>query len=285
MLDYEIIAAWSEALRAGTPVCAVTVAATCGSTPRKPGAKMLVFADGRTLGTIGGGLVEREMIAAALDALRTRTPQLRTFHLNAASPSEPGMLCGGEMTFLLEPAGAARHLHIFGAGHCGLALARLAATVGFFIHVYDDRPEMVTAERFPMATSLHAGPYADLCRKFQPIPDAYVAIMTHAHAHDAEVLELLINQPVVYLGLMASARKKAETYAALRARGVRAEALERVHCPIGLPIGAHTPEEIAVSIVAELLAVAAHAAAAASSNNLTTGAAHASLATAGTADK
>lgn len=254
--EIEIIEEWGRALRAGTPVCLVTVAATKGSTPRKAGAKMLVFADGRTRGTIGGGLVERAMTTAALDALRQRTPRLETFCLDATPADAIGMICGGEMTFLLEPHGAARHLHIFGAGHCGLALARAAAPAGFVIHVYDDRPEVVTRERFPMAASLHTASYDEMSRAFAPVPDAYAAIMTHAHAHDAVVLANIISSQCVYIGMMASNKKKAETWAALAAQGISPAALERVHCPIGLAIGAQTPEEIAVSIVAELISVA-----------------------------
>ncbi|MCX7847734.1 MAG: XdhC family protein [bacterium] len=256
MLTGEVIQAWHEALRAGEPVCMVTVAATQGSTPRKVGAKMLVYRDGRTCGTIGGGQVERDITAAALEALQARRAGLRTLQLNASSPAEPGMMCGGEMTFLLEPSGAVRHLHIFGAGHCGLALAQAAAPAGFLVHIYDDRPELVVRERFPMAASLHTGTFAELTRAFTPVPDAYVAIMTHAHAHDAEVLAALIEAPCVYIGLMASQRKRAQTWAALADQGISADALARVHCPIGLAIGAETPEEIAVSIVAELISVA-----------------------------
>lgn len=252
----EIIEEFGRAARAGTPVCMVTVAATRGSTPRKAGAKMLVFADGSTRGTIGGGLVESHMIAAARDALHTRAARLEVFALTATPADAAGMICGGEMTFLLEPHGAARHLHIFGAGHCGLALARAAAPAGFIIHVYDDRPGVVTRERFPMAASLQSGAYADMARAFTPVPDAYVAIMTHAHAHDAEVLANIIATNCVYIGMMASKKKKAETWAALAAQGISPAALECVHCPIGLAIGAQTPEEIAVSILAELIAVA-----------------------------
>jgi len=252
----EVIEEWGRAVRAGTPVCMVTVAATHGSTPRKAGAKMLVFADGSTRGTIGGGLVERTMISAALDALRTRVPRLEVFHLDATAADATGMICGGEMTFLLEPYGAARHLHIFGAGHCGLALAHAAALVGFTIHIYDDRPGVVTRERFPMAASLHSGTYEELARAFAPEPDAYAVIMTHAHAHDALVLANIIHAKCVYIGMMASKKKKAETWAALTAQGISPAALERVHCPVGLAIGAQTPEEIAVSIVAEMIDVA-----------------------------
>ncbi len=256
MDDARLIEEWGAALRQGTPVCVVTVAAASGSTPRKAGAKMLVFGDGRTAGTIGGGLVERAMTEAALDALQRRAARLEVFQLNATPADARGMICGGAMTFLLEPCGAGRHLHIFGAGHCGLALARAAAPAGFLVHVYDDRPELVTRARYPMAASLHTGSYDEMTRAFAPAPDAYAAIMTHAHAHDALVLANIINTDCVYLGMMASKKKKAETWAALTARGISAEALERVHSPIGVAIGAQTPEEIAVSILAELIAVA-----------------------------
>jgi xanthine dehydrogenase accessory factor len=243
-------------LRSGTPVCLVTVVATSGSTPRKPGAKMLVYADGRSAGTIGGGLVEQEIVAGARETLATGSARLIRHELHGDAGQTGEMICGGAMQFYLEPYGRARHLYIFGGGHCGLALADAAARVGFIIHVLDDRPDIVTRERFPLAASLTHGDYTTLAADVELHPDAYIAIMTENHQGDAGVLACVIDRDCVYVGLMASSRKREHTYAALRAQGIDADALMRVHSPIGLAIGSETPEEIAVSIVAELIETA-----------------------------
>jgi xanthine dehydrogenase accessory factor len=256
----------AAAIRSGQSVCLVTVVETSGSTPRKAGAKMLVFADGRTEGTIGGGLVERAMVAQAAEVLATGAPRLVTHMLQGESAESSEMICGGEMRIYLEPYGRGRHLYIFGGGHCGLALAPVAARVGFAVHVLDDRPEVVTRERFPMAASLTHGTYADIAGRIKLRPDAYLVIMTESHRGDAAVLANVITHEYVYLGMMASTRKRAQTFTALQAQGIAADMLARVHSPIGLPIDSETPEEIAVSITAELVQVArAHENACASS--------------------
>jgi xanthine dehydrogenase accessory factor len=256
MNDTALFGELAEALRAGKRVCLATVVETTGSTPRKAGAQMLVYADGRSSGTVGGGLIESVMITTARDVLVQGTPRLEDFALNAHSPAERGMVCGGHMRVFLVPLGHSRNLYIFGAGHCGVALCKAAVAAGFCVHVYDDRPELVTRERFADAQTLCAAPYDESTRALQPQPDAYLAIMTHAHMADALVLRNILALPGVYVGMMASARKRAQIFAQLVADGVAPDALARVHAPIGLAINAETPEEIAVSIVAQLIQVA-----------------------------
>ncbi len=245
-----------SALKKGMPVCLVTVTATKGSTPRKTGAKMLVFPDGRTIGTIGGSLVEKQTTQKAIEAIKTRTPLVETFTLTKENQNKTGMICGGEMTVFLEPIGEARNLYIFGAGHCGHALARAADAVGFLVHILDDRPDVASSERFPMAASITVGDYDEISSTMQPMPDAYIAIMTAAHAGDAVVLKNTITKTYRYIGMMASARKRAQIYAKLSEQGIDRSLLEKVRAPIGLDINAETPEEIAVSIAAELVKTA-----------------------------
>jgi len=156
----------------------------------------------------------------------------------------------------LTPLGHSRNLYIFGAGHCGVALAQAAAAAGFCVHVFDDRAELVTRARFPLAQTLCAAPYAESTRALQPQPDAYMAIMTHAHMADALVLRNISATTNVYLGMMSSTRKREQIFAQLAADGVAPDALARVQAPIGLAINAETPEEIAVSIVAQMIQVA-----------------------------
>lgn len=255
-MSADILEKLVNAVRTGLPVCLVTVVATSGSTPRKTGAKMLVYGDGRSAGTIGGGLVEQKVLAQAETVLASGAPTLVQHVLKGEAGQAGAMICGGEMHFYLEPYGRGRHLYIFGGGHCGLALAEAAARVGFLIHVLDDRPDVVTRARFPMAATLVHGAYAQIAAEADLRPDAYIAIMTENHRGDADVLANTIARAYVYVGMMASRRKREQTFAALSAQGIAAAALAEVHSPIGLAIGAETPEEIAVSILAELIQTA-----------------------------
>jgi xanthine dehydrogenase accessory factor len=246
-------------LKAGMPFCVVTVTTATGSTPRTAGAKMIVLEDGTIKGTIGGSLVERNMRDRALAALRDGKPRVETYSLAAEQSTSEEMICGGEMTFFLEPHTTGKHLYIFGAGHCGYALARAAAQAGFSIHVLDDRPEVATRERYPMAASITVGDYAEISAQLQPAKDAYITIMTQAHAGDETVLAHVLRKECRYIGMMASTRKREIIYKNLRGNGVTEQELEQVHSPVGLEIEAETPEEIAVSIVAELILVSRQA--------------------------
>ncbi|NLF39932.1 dehydrogenase [bacterium] len=253
MMDLTVCNSLLDALKAGTPCCLVTVVATTGSAPRHAGASMLVYADGRTVGTIGGSLVERQAISQAVSSVASNQPSLSSFSLASSARENEGMICGGEMTLYFEPHGRARHLYLFGGGHCGLALACAAAPCGFTIHVHDDRPAFASRERFPMAASIECGSYDALSSALDPRPDAFIVIMTEGHAADAAVLRNVIAKNYAYLGMICSRRKRDEVFGALRAQGVPQESLDAVHAPVGLAIGAETPEEIAVSIVAELV--------------------------------
>jgi xanthine dehydrogenase accessory factor len=242
-------------MKAGISFCMVTVTSAAGSTPRKAGAKMIVLEDGSIKGTIGGGMVEQKMRKKALEVLRDGTPGIETYSLAADHNSSEEMICGGEMTFFLEPHTTGKNVYIFGAGHCGYALARAAHLAGFSIHVLDDRPEVATRERYPMAASITVGDYAEISAQFQPANDAYITIMTQAHAGDETVLEHVLRKECRYIGMMASTRKREIIYKNLQDKGITEQELKRVHSPIGLEIDAETPEEIAVSIVAELIKV------------------------------
>lgn len=250
MIIYEDIL---TCLKTGRPFCMVTVTAASGSTPRKAGAKMIVLEDGTIKGTIGGGLVEQKMCNKAREVLRDGKPIVETYSLAAEHSSSEEMICGGEMTFFLEPHTTGQHVYIFGAGHCGYALARAAVLAGFSIHVLDDRPEVATRERYPMAVSITTGDYAEISSQLEPAKDAYITIMTQAHAGDETVLEHVLRKECRYIGMMASTRKREIIYKNLCGKGITEQELERVHSPIGLDIDAETPEEIAVSIVAELI--------------------------------
>ncbi len=328
----------------GESVALATVIGRSGSGPREAGATMLVTADGRTLGTVGGGLLEGQAIALARDVLACRRPACRSFSLAETRLEAGGMICGGEMELLvdflgatdaaccavfagvlerqeagrpcwlvrsvpaaggpgatgiglldeqgfvpgtlppplpgadllagarrpaetvvieagglryvIQPAGLAAAVYIFGAGHVGRELAPICGALGYRTIVIDDRAEFATAERFPSAAQIVvADSYAECFRRFSFAAASAVVIVTHGHSHDREVLSYALRTKAGYVGMISSRRKRELILASLREEGVAEADLARVHSPIGLAIGAQTPAEIAVSIAAELVAV------------------------------
>ena len=237
---------------AGTPCVLATVVRTAGSTPRKAAARMLVLGDGRLVGTIGGGRVEKEVVDAALGLLgqgAAARPKLLRYQLTR----ELAMCCGGEMEVFVEPLVPASPLIVCGGGHVAHALVPLARRCGFSPIVVEEAQELASAERFPDALRLIDS--FDL-RDWREVPldaGSYVVIVTRDHAQDQALVEALIGYDLGYLGLIGSRRKIEMFKQRLAARGVDGARFERLHAPIGLDIGAETPEEIAVAIVAELI--------------------------------
>jgi xanthine dehydrogenase accessory factor len=251
----EVMAAANEALARGETVALVTIVRAQGSTPQRVGAKMLVYADGRTVGTIGGGCYESEAFWKARDAIASGKHALVRFDLNDDIAGESGLICGGQMDVFIEPLSASPHLYIAGGGHVSLQLARAAANVGFRIHVVDDREKYANAERFPDADEIAVDSIPEWLERTTFAQPAYVAIVTRGHQHDLSALRAVATRDLRYIGLIGSRAKVARIYDALREEGLPPDALRRVHAPIGLDLGAVTPAEIAVSIVAELVAV------------------------------
>ncbi len=232
----------------------VTIVRTQGSTPQRAGAKMLVFADGRTVGTIGGGCYENEALGKARDALATGRPALLHYELNDDFAQENGLICGGRMDVHVDPLEPTPHLYIIGAGHVGWHLARSAADAGFSIHVVDDREKFANRDRFPTA-DLVVEPIPEWLHRTDIPASACVVIVTRGHTHDLDAMRALAARDFKYLGLIGSRAKIARITDALVTEGMPIECIERVHAPIGLNIGAVTPAEIAISILAELIAV------------------------------
>src|SRR5712692_6253179 len=254
-MNQEVFAAVTNALEQGEATALVTIVATHGSTPQRIGAKMLVFADGRTVGTIGGGCYENDAFWKAREAIVNRKPQLVHYELSDDFAEESGLICGGQMDVYIEPIEPSPDLYIIGAGHVGYHLARLAHEVGFHVHVIDDREKFANRERFPAAAEVIAGDISAWLASAPLPPHAYAVIVTRGHTNDLEALRALAPRELRYLGLIGSRAKVARIYDALTADRMPAEYLKRVHAPIGLDIGAVTPQEIAVSILAELIAV------------------------------
>jgi len=255
-VNQEVFAALGEALKRGDEVALVTIVRASGSTPQRVGAKMLVYADGRMVGTIGGGCYENESLWKAREAIKTRRAASVHYELNDDFAEENGLVCGGQMDVFIEPIESAPSLYVIGAGHVGCYLARMAHEAGFQVHVIDDRAQFANRERFPDAADIVVDDVPDwLARVEMPI-SAYAVVVTRGHRHDLDAMRALAPRTLRYLGLIGSRAKVARVYDLLVADGgATPEQLARVHAPIGLDIGAVTPQEIAVSILAELIAV------------------------------
>jgi xanthine dehydrogenase accessory factor len=254
-MNREVFAAVAAALERGEPAALVTIVSTTGSTPQRVGAKMLVFGDGRMVGTIGGGCYENDAFGKAREAILSRVPQVVHYELDDDFAQETGLVCGGQMDVYIEPIEPSPELYIVGAGHVGFHLARIAEEVGFRVHVADDREKFANAERFPTAVEIVVDDIPAWIARASIPAHAYVVIVTRGHTNDLEALRALAPRDLRYLGLIGSRAKVARIYDELSAGKMPAEMLTRVHAPIGLDIGAVTPQEIAVSILAELIAV------------------------------
>ena len=244
------------AARERRAACALaTVAATTGSVPREAGAKMIVYADGKTSGTIGGGKFEALVIADAVAALRGRRPLLKTYPLHEGDSCSFGAICGGEVTMLMEPQTTGEALVLVGAGHCAQAIAKLARECGWHVTVLDDRADRL-AECAAAALKIGDCPPADVIAAHNWQPDEALVLVSRNYPIDSEALHAALQQTgIAYLGMIGSARKVRRVFDELRKRGVSESALEKVHAPIGLDIGADSPPEIAVSVLAEAMQV------------------------------
>jgi xanthine dehydrogenase accessory factor len=254
-MNREVFAAVADALERGEPAALVTIVSTTGSTPQRVGAKMLVYADGRMVGTIGGGCYENDAFGKAREAILHRRPQLIHYELDDDFAQETGLICGGQMSVYIEPIEPAPELYVVGAGHVGMHLANLAHEVGFRVHVVDDREKFANRERFPHAVEIVADDIPAWLGRTPLPPHAYVVVVTRGHNNDLDAMRALAPRDLRYLGLIGSRAKVARIYEALQAESMPGELLDQVHAPIGLDIGAVTPQEIAVSILAELIAV------------------------------
>ena len=231
-----------------------TVTRVSGSAPGREAMRMAVRGDGSSVGTVGGGSFEEEVRRAALLAMLDEKCRTLTFELTEDDEAEPGLVCGGTLEVFVEPLTVPR-LVVLGAGHLGQAVARVAGPAGFRVTVADDRASHATRDRFPGAAEVLALPWE---RAFGEVPadDAtYVVIVTRSCAIDERCLAWALGTPARYVGMIGSARKVGKARERLAARGVPEAAFERLHAPVGLDLGARTHEEIAVAVVAELVAV------------------------------
>ncbi len=239
-----------EAKKTNQPLVIATVIESIGSAPREEGARMLVRSDGSISGTIGGGAIEKMIIDEALEMMSGGKAKIVRHELK-----DIGMACGGGMAVFLEPLVPAPKLVVFGAGHIGTCIAQIGKMLDFHVTVVDNRQEFANSSRLPWADNVIAEDYLSAMDKVSFSPITYIVILTHKHAFDFEVLEKCIDKPCRYLGMIGSRAKVAKCFERLKENGVSQEAIDFVHSPVGLNIGANTPAEIAVSILAEIIQV------------------------------
>lgn len=238
----------------GEPAALATIVSVKGSSPGKQSMKMLVTVDGRVTGSVGGGCMEADVYEAAQEVLATDKPKLLEFTLTEEHGGDGGLLCGGKVEVFVEPL-TVPILVLCGAGHVSKAVATIAEMSGFRVVVVDDREDFAHPDRFPMAAEVRAGPWEEVLGGIEAGENTYVVIVTRGHRMDGTCLGWAVETPARYIGMIGSKRKIRAIYDDLRAGGVTDDALRRVRAPIGLDIGAMTSEEIAVAIVAEMIAV------------------------------
>jgi xanthine dehydrogenase accessory factor len=244
-----------RARKTRTPCVLATMAATTGSVPRDAGSKMIVYGDGKVSATIGGGKFEAIVVEDCLAALRAKKPLLKTYPLHESSPESFGAICGGEATVLIEPQNLNEAVYLIGGGHVAHAIAQLASQAGMFVSVIEDRAERF--ENLPSAVQRIADvtPAAFIAsREWQS--DEALVVVSRNYEIDRDALMAAVEQTAAgYVGMIGSTRKVRRVLEHLRESGVSEEKLARVYAPIGLDIGAESPAEIAVSVLAEILLV------------------------------
>lgn len=251
--NIEIFKKALELLEQGTPVAIATIIATRGSVPRREGTKMLVTADGNSFGTIGGGVMEKEVIQLAQQCIKEKKIEVKEFRFVESKARPDEMICGGRLTVLIEPQQPVETLLIFGGGHIGFALYEICRLLGFRLIIIDDREEFATKDRFPEAESVLRCAFDKAFSQVSVTENTYIVICTRRHHSDQICLEQALKTNATYIGMLGSKTKWQQIKKNLKAKGFRHKDFQRVHCPIGLDIGAVTPEEIAVSIAAELI--------------------------------
>ncbi len=242
-----------EMVEKDEPAALVTVLEAKGSAPGKAGFKMLVDKKGESLGTVGGGLIEARIIQEAREALENNYSSIKTYTLDTEEAGGIGMLCGGEITVFIDVVVSPETLIIAGAGHVAQSLAAVASLLGYSITVIDDREDFCNKVRFPQAESCLVGDIGETLGEVNMNQNTYLTIVTRGHAYDEIALEKALQKEAGYIGMIGSKKKIESIYHNLRQKGFSEKKLREVHAPIGLDIGAETAEEIAISIMAEII--------------------------------
>ncbi|MCK4309162.1 MAG: XdhC family protein [Candidatus Atribacteria bacterium] len=252
----EILKEALERINKGESIALATIVETKGSTPREVGAKMVVGKDGLIAGTIGGGITEAKVIKEAKQAIKEGKERFLAYHLTKEEAArDEGAICGGEMKVFVDILQPKEEILIFGAGHIAVCVSKLAKIVGFKVTIIDDRKEFVNQDRFPEADKIIAEETEKALTHLKITPSNYIIILTRGHLKDEEVLASVVRSNTAYIGMIGSRKKNATVFRRLTKKGISQEELDKVHTPIGIDINAQTPEEIAVSIMAEIIQV------------------------------
>ncbi|HEY6290535.1 MAG TPA: XdhC/CoxI family protein [Terriglobia bacterium] len=241
--------------KAGRKAALATIINVQGSVPSYETSKLLIRDDGSIVGTVGGGCVEADVWSAAQDVMREEKPRRLHFNLNQNPEYDEGLVCGGSLDIFIEPILATPTLYLFGGGHVSLSISKVASVAGFETVIVDDRPAFANPERFPEALETRAGPWEQTFPVLRLTDFSYIVIATRGHKADLTCLRWALSTPARFIGMIGSRRKFIEFSKVLEAEGATPDQLDRVHSPVGLDIGALTPQEIAVSVVAEMIAV------------------------------
>jgi xanthine dehydrogenase accessory factor len=240
--------------KAGTPAALAIIIRTEGSVPRKPTAKMIICKDGKTVGTLGGGDLENRVIQEALEAIAKETPRIASFTLDMEK-GKLDMMCGGTVEVYIEPLLPSEKLIIFGAGHITRALAPLMKKIGFVVSVVDDSPDFLKKEYFPDVEDVHMEDMEVFAGGLSSDSKTYIVVLSRGFSRDKAVLNQLLKKEFRYIGMIGSQRKIEAMIEELQKEGIPKEAFFMLKSPVGLDIGAETPEEIAISIAGEIMAI------------------------------
>jgi xanthine dehydrogenase accessory factor len=236
--------------------CAIaTIVQVNGSIPSFESAKILVREDGSFMGTVGGGCVEAEVWNAAREVIETEKPRHLSFSLGQDAAYDEGLICGGQLNIFVEPIIPQPRAFIFGGGHVSKGISKIATLAGFSTSIIDNREAFANQERFPEAEATYAEEYEDVFAKLPVNASSYIIIVTRGHRDDMRVLRWAVTTQARYIAMIGSKRKTISVIHELEKEGLPREAFEKVFAPMGLEIGAELPEEIAISVVAEMIAV------------------------------
>jgi xanthine dehydrogenase accessory factor len=241
--------------RLGQKCALATIVQVRGSIPSYESAKLLVREDGSIMGTVGGGCVEGEVWAAAREVIDTEKPKHLTFSLGQDAAYDNGLICGGQLNIFVEPVIPQPRAYIFGGGHVSKSISKVATLAGFATVIVDDREAFANKERFPEAEETYAEEYESVFAKLEVTSSSYLIIVTRGHRDDMRVLRWAVGTPARYIAMIGSKRKTISVIHELENEGFDRAAFEKIFAPMGLEIGAESPEEIAVSVVAEMIAV------------------------------
>ena len=247
-----VIQALAELENGDQPGALCTIIRSLGSTPRRAGSKMLVYPDGSFIGTVGGGELESRVLAEAMSAISDGKTRLIEYHMSDPERGDPGV-CGGTVNVFIEPFLPKATVAVIGGGHVGKAVAFLAKWLGFRVVICDDRPDFCTPESVPGADAYYPAPMSDLPSLMDITPWTYLVLTTRNAQIDADGLPALLDTPAGYIGVIGSRKRWETTRKLLQEKGISAESILRVRSPVGLELNAETPEEIAVSILAEII--------------------------------